>query len=261
MSDLTAAKAARLRHALTAGPSELYPLLQDTDPDILKSVLRNPQLAEEHLLALLKRPALPEELFKAIRKFPALGGSRRLKIALARHPDLPAPLLAALIPELFLFELVDLLHTAGAPADLQVACERALLKRLPETPLGNRITLARRGSPAILEALLKTGEPRLVEAVLANPKLKEAGVHAFLASATATAETISAVARHPRWGSRPNLRLALLKNPRTPAVWFTLLLPSLPQPQLEGLLVSRSLAPRQLAAVRHEYETRRRSRR
>lgn len=250
------AKVAQLRQALTAGAEELFSVLMDSDPDVLKNTLKNPHLTEDHLLALLKRRSIPESFIKALHKLPLVGRSRRLLITLAGHPDTPAAVISGIMPQLLLFELVNLIQLPGTPPDLKLAAERTILKRLPETELGNKIALARRGSPAILEALLKNGEPRLVEAVLANPKLKESGVHAFLTAPGATAETISAVARHPRWGGRPNLRFAMLRNPKTPAIWFTLFLPGLPDAELRALRSSKSLPPRQLEAVREECDRR-----
>jgi hypothetical protein len=49
------------------------------------------------------------------------------------------------------------------------------------------------------------------------------------------------VARHPRWKLRPNLRLAILKNHRTPDIWFTMFLPQLPLGDVKGLLASPRL--------------------
>jgi hypothetical protein len=249
---LDLAKAARLRAALGAGGEELFGLLRDPDPDLIRCALKNPHLSEEHLLALLKRRNLPEQLIRGIHRVPLFAGSRRLRIALAGHPNAPGAILAALLPQLFLFELVTVMQLPGASPDQKLAAERAILKRLPETEIGSKITLARRGSPALLEALLREGEPRLCAAVLANPGLKESGVLSFLNSPAATAETISAVARHPRWGSRPNLRYAMLRNRKTPAVWFTLFLPTLGLSELKNLLGSKRLAAEQLAAVQQE---------
>jgi len=250
------AKAARLRLALEAGAEQLFALLQDPDPDLIRSALKNPHLGEEHLLALLKRRNLPEQLIRTMQRLAPVAGSRRLKIALAGHPNTPGSILSALLPQLFLFELVTVMQLPGVTPDQKLAAERAILKRLPETELGNKIALARRGSPALLEALLKEGEPRLIDAVLANPRLKESGVLSFLRSPAATAETISAVGRHPLWSSRPNLRVAMLRNRKTPPVWFTLFLPTLGSSELKNLLGSQRLAADQLAALRQELERR-----
>jgi len=80
----------------------------------------------------------------------------------------------------------------------------------------------------------------VVEACLENPHLKEGAVHQFIASYQSSAETISMVARSARWKGRPNIRLVILKNPRTPTIWFTTLLPGLPTQAIRELLsVSR----------------------
>lgn len=246
-------KAARLRTALTTKGEELVEFAQDADPDIQKACLKNPHLTEEHVLVLLKRRDLKEELIKSIQRLPLSGRSRRVTMALAGHPATPPHVLSSLMPQLFLFELVTLMQLPGVGEDQRLAAERAILKRLPETELGNKITLARRASAAILEALLKEGKPALMEPVLTNPKLKESGVLAFINSAAATAETISVVARHPRWGSRPNLRFAMLRNRKTPRIWFTLFLPSLRNADLSALVGSKALTPEQLAAVKEEW--------
>jgi hypothetical protein len=92
--------------------------------------------------------------------------------------------------------------------------------------------------------------PLVVEACLDNPHLKEGALHQFIASPKSTAETISMVARHGRWKGRPNIRLAILKNPRTPAIWFTMFLPGLPQSTLRELLSSSRLTFAQKELVR-----------
>jgi hypothetical protein len=231
-------------------------MLRDADPELIRSTLKNPHLNEAHLLALLKRPNLPEGLIRSIYRVPQLAGSRRLKIALAGHPATPAPILAELLAQLHLFELTEVLRLPGAPPDHKAAVRQAILRRLPDTELGAKISLARRGTAAVLEALLGDGTPRLVAAVLANPGLSEVNLQAFLRSPAATAETISAVARHPRWGVRPKRRLAALRNRKTPAIWFTLFLPALGSAEVKALLGSKGLAPRQLEAVREELEKR-----
>lgn len=238
--------------ALRAQGEELSVLLRDADPDLIRGVLKNPNLGEAQLLALLRRRNLPEGVLRAIYRVPRLAGNRRLKVALAGHPATPAPLLAELLAQLHLFELVALLRLRGASPDQKFAAQQAILKRLPDAELGTKITLARQATAPVLEALLAEGEPRLVDALLANPGLSESSLLAFLRSQAATAETISAIARHPRWGVRPKLRLAALKNRSTPAIWFTLFLPSLGSAQVKGLLDSRGLSPRQLEAVREE---------
>ncbi len=248
--------ARRLHRALTAGSTELYDVLQDPSSDVLRTVLRNPQLAEEHLLALLKRRDLPEDLLKSIYQLERTAGSHRLKLALAQNPATPGPVVLAILPHLHLFELLNLCILPGTTPDQRYAAERQIIHRLPTTELGNKLTLARRGPATLLAELLKGGEAILVEACLGSPRLKEAALLQFLSGPKADAETISMIARHPRWKTRPNLRLSILKNRRTPAVWFTLFLPQLPKTELNALAVSPRLAPQQKQLVAEELKKR-----
>jgi hypothetical protein len=224
--------------ALTAGKEELFTILGDPFMEVLATALKNPSFDMSHLLVLLKRRDLSEDLLKAICRQKRFGESHEFLIALARQPNLPAAQLANLLPRLYLFDLAALCYAPGVTPDQKFAAERAIIQRLPTTPLGNKLTLARRGTAAITEVLIREGDPRLIGACLDSPHLKESAVFGFLNSAHATAETISMVARHPRWKLRPNLRLAILKNHRTPDIWFTMFLPNLPLSDVKGLLSS-----------------------
>ncbi len=246
----------RLHRALTAGKEELFLVLEDSSGEVLHAALKNPQLDDNHLLALLKRRDLAEDLLKGVSRLKEVAESHPLKLALVKNPVTPGPLVQTLLPHLYLFELVDVCFIPGVTPDQRLAAERAIIQRLPTTPLGNKLTLARRGTSAVVEALLKEGDSRLTEACLANPRLTEAAVFQFLSGPAANAESISAVARHPRFKNRPNLQLAILRNPKTPAVWFTLFLPHLGSHDVHGLLVSRRLSPPQKKLVTDELKRR-----
>lgn len=246
----------RLRQALTAGGEELFASLHDPDPAVLRAALRNPRLGEDHLLALLRRRDLPEDILKGIGRLKGVESSHRLKVALVYNPGTPGALVQSLLLQLHLFELVNLCYLPGATPDQKVAAERVIIQRLPTTELGNKLTLARRGTSAVVGELLKEGDPRLMDACLANPRLKEVSILQFLNGARTTADTISSIARHPKWRTRPNLRLATLKNRKTPPVWYTLFLPGMRTPEINGLLASRRLNPNQKKLLEDELKRR-----
>lgn len=242
----------RLRQALTANSEDLFRVLLDPSPEVLRAVLKNRNLTEEHLLALLRRRDLPEDLLKAVYQLESTRESHRLQVALASNPGTPGTVVLALLPRLYLFELLDICLLAGPSPDQKVAAERAILQRLPTTELGSKLTLARRAPPSLVAELLKDGDPHLVEVCLGSPRLREVAVVQFLGGSRATAESISMIARNERWKSRPNVRLAILKNPRTPQIWFTLFLPQLPTAEIANLLLSRRLTPAQRQLVEEE---------
>jgi hypothetical protein len=246
----------RLYRALTAGREELFQVLEDPAMEVLAAALKNPVLDTNHLLVLLKRRDLSQDLLKAVYRLAQVGENHELKVAMVRHPNTPGTLLAALLPHLYLFELVNICYLPGVTPDQKIAVERAIVQRLPLTPLGNKLTLAHRGTAPVMETLLREGDPRLMQACLDSPHLKESAIFSFLNGAKASAETISMVARHPRWKNRPNLKLAILKNPKTPGIWFTLYLPQLNLADLKGLLVSGRLTPSQKKLVEDELKRR-----
>jgi hypothetical protein len=210
-----------LQTALTADKDLLFSVVQNAGEDVLMAALRNPSLDGQHLQALLKR--------RGLGNIPAtIYSSKRL---LESYP-------------------VKFALVCQNSSDSPQAAERCIIQRLPTQTLGNKLTLARRGSAAVVETLLREGLSNVVEACLDNPHLKEGSLHPFLSSAQATAETVSMIARHSRWKNRPNIRLAILKNPRTPAVWYTMFLPGLPPATLRDLLASPRLTFAQKELVR-----------
>jgi len=248
--------AKRLHRGLTAGSEELFQLILDPSPEVLRTLLKNPALDEEHLLALLKRRDLTEDLLKAISQREREQPSHRLKLALVKNPGTPGPVVLSLLPHLHLFELVDLCFLPGVTPDQKFAAERAIIQRLPTLELGNKLTLARRATAEVVGAILREGDSRVVQVCLTSPRLKEVAILQLLNSAAASAETISIIARHPRWQNRPNLRMAILRNTRTPSIWFTIMLPKLRRPDLNTLLASRRLNPAQKKLVQDEMQRR-----
>jgi len=240
----------RLQHALTADKEELLTMLQGQPVEVLLAIVRNPVFDEHHLLALMKQRDLPGEVFTAVYANKRLIESSPIKFAMIINPQIPAHIAATLLPQLAIFELLKICLMPGVTPDQRLSAERVIIQRIPTQPLGNKMTLARRGTSAIVEFLLREGLPPLVEACLENPHLKEGSVHQFITASTSSAETISMVARSGRWKGRPNIRLAILKNPRTPAIWYTMFLPGLPQSTIKELLTVPRLTFAQKELVR-----------
>ncbi len=224
--------------AITAEGEHLYALLHHHDPDILRTVLKNPRIGDDHLLILLKRRDLPEDLILAVYKRTAGNRSHKVTLAIARNPGTDGQVIRSILPYLRLFELLDICLLPGASPDQKLAAERVIMQRIPTAPLGHKMTLARRGTTAIVAALLKEGNSQIVDLCLTNPHLTEAAVFQFLRGGSARADTISMIARHERWKQRPNIRMAILKNSKTPDIWYTLWLPGLPRPLFLQLIRS-----------------------
>ncbi len=248
-NNIALSQGAELVEAMTADKDRLFAVIQNSREEVLIAALRNPSLDHHHLLALLKRRELGS-VIAAIYASKRLIEAHSVRFAIVAHRDAPVHIAQTLLPLLYIFDLLKLCLIPGILADIRLAAERKIVQQIPTQPLGNKLTLARRGTAAILEALLREGVQNVLEACLDNPHLKEGSLHQFLTSSHATAEAVSMVARNSRWKSRPNIRLAILKNPRTPLIWFTIFLPGLPSATLHNLLASPRLTFAQKGLVR-----------
>src|SRR5579859_4335523 len=130
--------------AAIATSDELSTLLHHPSADVLLALLDNPALDESHLCLLLERKDLPSEILEEVGKRKPLLKSYRVKRALCFHPRGPRLVTLRLIRDLYLMDLVQLALSPAVPAELKRNAEEQLLARLPQIPLGQKITLARR---------------------------------------------------------------------------------------------------------------------
>jgi hypothetical protein len=91
-----------------------------------------------------------------------------------------------------------------------------LPRAVAKAPLGVRRSLARRNDIGLLERLLGDPDPAVVANLLNNPRLTEVEVVRMAARSPVREEVLSAIARHPRWGTRQRVRVTLAHNPGTP---------------------------------------------
>jgi len=221
--------------ALIATGEELATLLHDHAADVLLALLDNPALDETQLCLLLERKDLPTEMLEEVAGRKALLKNYRVKRALAFHPRTPRLASLRLIRELYLMDLVQLTFQPGASAELKLHAEEQLAVRLPQLPLGQKITLARRGPARVAGALLAEGHPQVLSVVLDNPHLTEAQVLKVLSREKLSAGVIPAVAHHRKWSCAYNVRLALVRHPMSTLSTILAYLPELTVSDLREL--------------------------
>src|SRR6202011_191461 len=140
--------------ARTAAGEELAALLHHHSPDVLLALLDNPALDETQLCLLLDRKDLPAEILEEVARRKPLLKNYRVKRALAFHPRTPRLPGLRLLRELYLMDLVQLALQPGTSPELKLHAEEQLAARLPQLPLGQKITLARRGPSRVAGAPL-----------------------------------------------------------------------------------------------------------
>ncbi len=231
--------------ALVAGGEELAALLHHAEPEVLLALLDNPSLEEAQLCMLLERKNLPAEILEEVARRKPLLKNYRVKKALAFHPRTPRLVTLRLLRDLYLMDLVQLTLLAGIPTELKRNAEDQLVSRLPQLPLGQKITLARRGPARLAGALLAEGHAQIVGIVLDNAYLTEAQVLRVLSREKLPPVVVRTISLHRKWSISYNVRLALVRHPLSPLATVLAYLPELTVSDLREL-ASPGIVPESL---------------
>ena len=208
-----ASEAAGAQRARVARDEELAALLHHESSGVLLALLDNPALAEPDICVLLGRKRLPADVVEEISKCREWLKTYAVKKALARHPHTPRLVSLRLLRELYLMDLVRIALLPGVSAELKRNAEDQLLSRLPQLPLGQKITLGRRGPSRVAGLLLAEGHPLVLPVVLGNSHLTSAQVLKVLAREGVPEPVVQAISQHRKWSVDYNVRLALVRNP------------------------------------------------
>jgi hypothetical protein len=245
--------------ALVATGEELAALLHHAETDVLLALLDNPSLEEAQLCMLLERKNLPAEILEEVARRKPLLKNYRVKKALAFHPRTPRLVTLRLLRDLYLMDLVQLTLLAGIPTELKRNAEDQLVSRLPQLPLGQKITLARRGPARLAGALLAEGHEQIVSIVLDNAYLTESQVLRVLSREKLPPVVVRNISLHRKWSISYNVRLALVRHPLSPLATVLAYLPELTVSDLRELaspgIVSESLRKYLQAEVQRRIRT------
>jgi hypothetical protein len=221
--------------ALTASGEELAQLVFHADTGVLLALVENPALDEGQLCNLLGRKNLAAEVLEEVARRKPLTKSYRVKRALAFHPRAPRLVGIRLLKELYLMDLVQLTLLPAISVELKTNAEQQLIARLPQLPLGQKITLARRGPARLAGSLVAEGHPHLLAVALDNPRLTEAQILRALSREKIPDAVPAAIARHRKWSRSYNVRMALVRQPHAPLASVLAFLPQLTVSDLREL--------------------------
>jgi hypothetical protein len=224
-----------LERASIATKEELAALLHHDSREVLLALLNNPALVEADLRVLLGRKNLPTDVVEAISKRREWLKVYAVKKALAAHPHTPRLVGMRLLKELYLMDLLQIALLPGVSAELKRNAEDQLLARLPQLPLGQKITLGRRAPARIAGQLLVEGHPKVLEVALDNPHLHATQILKTLATEGVPEAVVHAIAQHRKWSCDYNVRLALVRNPASTLAAVLGFLPELTVSDLEAL--------------------------
>ena len=135
-----------VERARTASTDELKSFVHASGEDVLLALLENPHSRETHVTLLLERLDLPVE--RAQLRLPRRRNgcsSEGVRLRLACHPRTPKRIALGHGEAALFVRLVRLTLLPSAPADIKRVAEEIILARLPQLPVGQKLTLARRG--------------------------------------------------------------------------------------------------------------------
>ena len=222
-----------------ASREELAALLDSSELEILLAAIENPLLTEKTLCEFLERKDLPAEILAQIIKKKEWMKSYPVRLRLARHPRTPRLATLGLLRQLFLFDLVGV-----------------SLNRLKQLPLGQKLTLARRGPTRVAAALAAEGLPQVLPLALDNAFLNEGQLLKMLAKADLPPRVVAAIANHRKWSYNANVRIALVRNPLTPLARVMTFLPDISLNHLRDLSKVPTLRADLKKYLEHEVDRR-----
>jgi hypothetical protein len=209
-------------------------------------------LSEDLVLALLDRRELSSETLERLSQDAAALKSRKVSVALAAHPRVPRHLALRLICRFPTFALMRFALLPAVAADLKRAADNQLVARLASVTLGERLTLARRGSQAVSAELLLDKECRVAQTALENARLTEAAVIQAIMRPNIRPVLVETICHHPKWSIRREIRIALLCSPHTPLARALEFARNLPPPMLRDILQTSRLPEKIKIYLRHD---------
>jgi len=228
-----------------ATSGELRRQLRESGEEALRELVRDRlhELDVEAARQVLHNPHVDAETLERLGMVRSLTVSYEIRRALATHPRTPRALALRLLPTLYWRDLARLAADATGQPIVRRAGERRILDRRPSLALGERVSLARSAGPGLIPALRLDPAPRVLGALLENPRLSEGLIVPLAADTRAAPACLSRLARDRKWGVRRAVRTALCRNPSTPVADAMRLVGSLSGPDLRTLLADPRLAP------------------
>jgi hypothetical protein len=221
-----------------------------TSPEAMKDVLERHGRDKMLLVALLRR-AVPLPFLELIASTPPWSDDHRLLASVVLSPRATRPLGLRLVGFLLWRDLADVAASPRVAMAVKIRAEAMLKDQLVELRLGEKITLAKIATPPVLMLLLADPDPKVVEAGLINPRLREEDLLTLVRAEAPSRPLLEGIVASSRWEDRYAIRLAIALHPRAPVALALGQLSALTTKDLARVAEAPGLTPIvQLAAAR-----------
>lgn len=234
----------------TQGPDALHAevLRLGENPAAQRRFLEAQAIGEGDLIALLHR-SVPIALLEGVAQTSPWSERPRVLGAIVLNPKAPRTLAQRLVPYLSWRDLADVVASPRVEGGVRARAEGLLKDKLVELRLGEKITLARLATPAVLRLLLGESDAKIIDAALWNPRLREADLVSLVQGGEAGRPLLELVAASRRWQESYAVRLALTLQPKTPLPLALAQITSLTPRDLRRVAESPGVAPLVQAAA------------
>lgn len=218
-------------------PSDLEIRLREAGSEELLALVREhvASLEAQSARGVLRNPYVTVEIVELIAGQPRLVSFYEVRRELAVCARAPEALALRMIPGLYWRDLVALGADTRLHPRLRRAAEQSLIPRLASLAVGEKISIARRASAGLLAQLRHDPSPRVIAALLDNPRLTEDILAPVAHGAATPGPVLALIAADRRWGARYALQAALSRNPGTPLSTSLRLLPLLRKAELKAV--------------------------
>ncbi len=196
------------------------------------------------LRAIFANPFLDEGATRQILARPGHLENQEVRKALAAHRCTPLVDALRLVATLGWADVVEVGRQARVRAPVRRAAHQALVERYDGLAVGERISLGHRAGADLLSRVRHDPEPRVIRAMLENPRLNEGTLMPLLSSGSVRPEVLRSIASNERWNSRYAVRCLLCRNAKTPPDIVLGLLPTLKKSDLRAIESHRGLPER-----------------
>jgi hypothetical protein len=202
------------------GAGDLLALAEnpDTAPEQLEGILAHPALTPEVVVALMRHPATPGTAMARLAETARgpildilLGSLDRLGRwvdaleALLRNSEVPTIKRATIIHH------IDLARKQDAEGR-----KKDLLRRIKELPVGQKLTLAKKGNKDVRMILIKDPNEMVALEVASSPRITDGEILAIAMMRDVTDKVLRYIGSNRKYRQNHQVVVALVNNPRTP---------------------------------------------
>ncbi len=246
----------------------------DLSPAELQAIVQNPKTAAEVLEQILEHHTLTPEVVMALLRHPQTPGSAMARLA----ERATGPILGALLGALerlgrWLVALEALLRNPEVPEakhstiqryleaarrrEAEGARRKNLLLMLKELPVGQRLTLAKKGNKDVRMILIRDSNEMVALEVIASPRITDGEVLAIAMMRDVSDKILRYIAHNRKYRQNRQMVMALLQNPKTPVgVSLGLGISGLTERELADLAKNRNI-PGAISRAAHQVLERR----